>query len=79
MATSHGLPPPCTCHTDLSVENKEHKRTYPKPDPGSFEEPRGWEGGGGGDEVSHEGNGLNAHTQRDHLLKTGNLPANYDY
>ena len=45
MATSHGSPPPGTCHTDLSVENREHKRTYLTPEPRSFEEPRGgWEG-----------------------------------
>ena len=31
--------------TDFSVENREHKRTYLKPEPWSFEEPRGgWEG-----------------------------------
>ena len=28
MATSHGSPSPGTCHTDLSVENREHKITY---------------------------------------------------
>ena len=45
MATSHGSPPLGFCHTDLSVENKEHKRTYPRPEHRSFEEPRGgWEG-----------------------------------
>ena len=45
MATSNGSPPPGTCHTDLSVENKEHKRTYTKPEQRSFEERRGeWEG-----------------------------------
>ena len=46
MATSHGSPSPGTCHTDLSVENKEQKRTYMylKPEPRSFKEPRGrWE------------------------------------
>ena len=44
MATSHRSPPLGTCHTDLSVENKEHKRTYPRPEHKSFEEPRGgWE------------------------------------
>ena len=41
MATSHGSPPPGTCHTNLSVENKEHKRTYTIPEHRSFEEPRG--------------------------------------
>ena len=46
MATSHGSPSPGTCHTDLSVENEENKKTYPKPDPRSFEEPRGGWGGG---------------------------------
>ena len=88
MATSHGSPPPVTCHTDLSVGNKEHKRTYPKLDPRSFEEPRG----GGTNKrqksskgnskkatrVKLRGNGLNAHAQRDHLLTTENLPINYD-
>ena len=45
MATSHGSPPPGTCHTDLPVENKEHKTTYTKPEPRSFKEARGgWEG-----------------------------------
>ena len=38
MATFHGSPPPGTCHTDLSVENKEHKRTYLKPEPRSFKD-----------------------------------------
>ena len=28
MATSHGSPPPGTCHTDLSVENKTQGETY---------------------------------------------------
>ena len=51
MATSHGSPPPGTRHTDLSVENKEHKRTYPKPNPRSFKDPRGKGGGGGGQGV----------------------------
>ena len=46
MATSHGSPFPGTCHTDLSVENEDNKRTYPKSDPRSFEEPRGWWGVG---------------------------------
>jgi len=32
VATSHGLPPPYTCHTDLSVETKR-KRTYRKTGP----------------------------------------------
>ena len=41
MAVSHGSPPPGTFHTNLSVENKEHKRTYPKPEPRCFKEPRG--------------------------------------
>ena len=45
MATSYGSPLPGTCHTDLSVENKEHKRTYAKPEHRCFEERRGgWEG-----------------------------------
>ena len=49
MATSHESTSPGTCHTDPSVENEENKRTYPKSDPRSFEEPRGrWGGGGGG-------------------------------
>ena len=48
MATSHESTSPGTCHTDLSVENEENKRTYPKSDPRSFEEPRGRWGGGGG-------------------------------
>ena len=30
MATYHGSPAHAYCHTDLSVENKEHKRTYVK-------------------------------------------------
>ena len=30
MATYHGSPAHAYCHTDLSVENKEHKRTYMK-------------------------------------------------
>ena len=47
MATSHGSPSPGTSHIDLSVENEENKRTYPKSDPRSFEEPRGRLGGGG--------------------------------
>jgi len=45
MAVSHGSPPPGTFHTNLSVENKEHKRTYPKPEPRCLKEPRcRWEG-----------------------------------
>ena len=40
MATSNGSPPPGTGHTDLSVENKEHKGTYTKPEQRSFEERR---------------------------------------
>ena len=45
MAVSHGSPSSGTCHTDLSVENKKHKRNYPKPEPRCFEQPRcGWEG-----------------------------------
>ena len=90
MATSHGSPPLGTCHTDLSVENKEHKRTYPRPEYRSFKEPRGrWEGLNKMQkaamqlQASHEGktlgNGLNTHAQSDHLLTTGNLPVNYDY
>ena len=44
IATSYGSPPPCTCHTDLSVDSKEQKRTYTKPEHRSFKEPRGgWE------------------------------------
>ena len=49
MATSHGSTSLGTCHTDLSVENEENKRTSPKPDLRSFEEPRGrwgWRGVG---------------------------------
>ena len=30
MATSHGSPPPGTCHTDLSVENKNPRRNLPE-------------------------------------------------
>ena len=95
MATSHGSPPPGTCHTDLLVENKEHKRTYPKPDPRSFKDPRG-RGGGRGLRInkrqkSSKGNskqamraklrvsGLNALAKSDHLLTTRNLTVNYDY
>ena len=68
MVTSHGSPPPGTCHTDLSVENKEDKRTYPKPEPRTFEEPRGGERGKNQQSNSKQatraklrGNGLNAH------------------
>ena len=89
MATSNGSPPPGTCHTDLSVENKEHKRTYTKPEQRSFEERRGeWEGRAKGEKLQGNskqatraklrGNGLNAHAKCDHLLTTGNLPVNYD-
>jgi len=54
MATSHGSTSLGTCHTDLSVENEENKRTSPKPDLRSFEEPRGrwgWRLGGGDKEL----------------------------
>ena len=43
MVTSHESPPPSTCHTDLSVENKEHEENLPECR--TFKEPRGrWEG-----------------------------------
>ena len=94
MATSHESTSPGTCHTDLSVENEENKRTYPKSDPRSFEEPRGrWGGGGGGEknkrQKSCKGNSKQAtraklhgnglNVQRSHLLTAGNLTVNYDY
>ena len=91
MATSHRSPSPGTCHTDLSVENEDNKRTYPKSDPRSFEEPRGrWGVGetnkrqksckGNSKQATRaklHGNGLNV--QCDHLLTAGNLTVNYDY
>ena len=44
MAFSNGSPPWHLSHR-FSVENKEHKRTYTKPEQRSFEERRGeWEG-----------------------------------
>ena len=40
MATSPGSPPLWTCHTDLSVENKEYDKNVPEY--GTFKEPRDW-------------------------------------
>ena len=87
MATSHGSPPPGTCHTDLSVENREHKITYL-----NLGISKNQEAGGRANKrqkaatqlkqatrAKLRGNGMNAHVQRDHLLTTGNLPVNYDY
>ena len=84
MATSHRSPPRGTCHTDLSVENKKHKRTYTIPEHRTFEERRGgWEVNKRQNlratRAKLRGNGLNAHAQHDHLLTTGYLRVNYDY
>ena len=89
MAFSNGSPPWHLSHR-FSVENKEHKRTYTKPEQRSFEERRGeWEGTNKGKKLQGNskqatraklrGNGLNAHSKCDHLLTKGNLPVKYDY
>ena len=41
MATSHGPPSPGTCHTDLSVENKNTKTTYLNAGPSRYQEAGG--------------------------------------
>ena len=43
MITTQGSSSPGTCHTDISVENKEHEEDLPECR--TFKEPRGgWEG-----------------------------------
>ena len=71
MATSHESTSPGTCHTDPSVENEENKRTYPKSDPRSFEEPRGrWGGGGGGGGEEQKAKKLQRQLEASHEGKT---------
>ena len=86
--TSHGSPPPGACHTDLSVENREHKITYlnlgvlKNPEAGGRGQTKGKKQQRNSKQATRaklRGNGVNAHVQRDHLLTTGNLPVNYDY
>jgi len=84
MATSHWSPPPVTCHTDLSVENKKQKENLPEH--WTFMEPRDRQEGQTGSQKQQSflkqttraslcGDDSNMHVQSDHWLANRKSPS----
>ena len=81
MATSHGSPPPGTCHIEFSVENK-----YTYLDTRAHHEPRGGLDGANQTQsdkarqrkttwVKLHSNGTTTHARGDHLLANSRSPS----
>ena len=85
MATSHGSPPPGTCHTDLSVENKNPRRNLPEHR--NLKKPRGGQEGANSRQKSGKATQSkprgqtcvamtqNAHAQSERLLANKTSPS----